>query len=460
MRAHALAVAWAAGSLAVGLTNPLGGLGLSGGGAIALAILLLAGFLWTSEAVPLFVTSFLVLGLNLVWLRPALEAAGQAVAADAFLAPFFSDLVLLFLGGFVLASALNRYRLDATLAGAILRRAGRRVPAVMGALMAVTATLSMWLSNTAATALMLGLCLPLAKSIADPGPRKALLLSVPLAANVGGLGTPIGTPPNAIVLEYLEGAGHPIGFAMWMVIGLPAVLLLLVLLWAALLRLQGGWSASLPLDAGADGQAASTDPDEAPWGRRLVLGVTAITILGWLLGGLVGLSPGTVSVLPVVAFFGARVLSVADFRALSWDVLFLMGGGLCLARSLELSGLADWLVAGVPTEGVPAWALASAFLVVACAMSTVMSNTATANLLAPLVAGLSGVSTAPVFLSVAFGCSVAMALPISTPPNAMAFASGQLEARDLLRVGLLATVAGVALTVVVFFRWWDLLGVS
>jgi len=460
-----IGILWVGLAVAFGLTNPAGAWGLGDAGAIALGILFVAAFFWTTEAVPLFVTSFIVLGLNLVWLAPDLRSRGHEVSSDAFLAPFFSDLILLFLGGFVLAAALERYGLDRSIARAILRRAGRRVPSVIAALMAVTAVLSMWLSNTAATALMLGLSLPLVDALPpEGGARKALLLSVPLAANVGGLGTPIGTPPNAIVLEYLAREGHAVSFAGWVAIGLPAVIVMLVILWAAVLALFGGRGVELAGGTAGTGPhpgVGGEDEDrDARFGRRLVVVVTGVTLLGWLLGGTVGLSPGTVSILPVGVFFGFGLLRVADFRRLSWDVLFLMGGGLCLARSLELSGLADWLVAGIPTEGVAPGLLAAAFLVVSCGMSTVMSNTATANLLAPLVAGLEGVDLPPVFLALAFGCSFAMALPISTPPNAMAFATGQLRAGDLLRVGLVATGSGVLLTVTVFFAWWALLGVT
>lgn len=447
---------WLALVLWVGLAHPLGSYGLGAPGGIALSILLVAAYLWVTEAVPLFVTSFGVLGLSLVWLQPGLRAAGIEVPDERFLAPFFSDLVLLFLGGFVLAAALSRYQLDKQLAQVVLRRAGTSVPRVTLVLMAFTATLSMWLSNTAATALMLGLSLPLLDRLPEAGEvRKTVLLSIPLAANVGGLGTPIGTPPNAIVLEYLEASGHPISFARWLLIGLPAVVVMLGVIWLLLLRMFGGRGVELAPPTRTSGAPVPGTPR----GRRVVIVVSAVTVLGWLLGDTVGLSAGSVSLLPVTVFFGARLLSLADFRGLSWDVLVLMGGGLCLARVMDTSGLAVWIVGLLPTDTMGAGLLMATFLLVATAMSTVMSNTATANLLAPVAAGLSGVSHSPIFLALAFGCSFAMALPISTPPNAMAFGTGLLEAKDLLRIGRWVTVLGVAFTLTLFSALWKLLGV-
>ena len=313
----------------------------------------------------------------------------------------------------------------------------------------------MWLSNTAATALMLGISLPLVQALPDDATaRRGLVLAVPVAANVGGLATPIGTPPNAIMLQYLAEVGSPISFAGWIAVALPAVLLVLSASWAGLLALYGGRDVELPPP-----KEEPTLPTQRAGVRRFVAGISVLTVLGWLLGDQLGLTPGTVALLPVTIFFALGTLRLADFRNLAWDVLFLMGGGLCLARAMSRSGLADWIVAMMPTDGVSDWLVAAVALGLAATMSTVMSNTATANLLGPVVAGLPGIDPAPLLVAVAFGCSLAMALPISTPPNAMAFASGQLEARDLLQVGLPITIGGALLTIGLGFGWWRLLGV-
>ncbi len=450
MQRYALVGIFVAVAAVAGLANPLSGLGLADGGAVSLAIVIVAAGLWITEALPLFVTSFVVLLLSSSWLVPQLEAEGVATSSGDYLAPFSSNLVMLFLGGFVLAAGWQKVGLDEWLANRVIRRAKGDLPTLVALMMAVTAFLSMWLSNTAATALVLGLCAPVTALVPERvgGPR-LLLLAVPLAANLGGLGTPVGTPPNAIVLGALAEAGHPIDFATWMAIGLPAVLVLLAFVWGMLLTFFGGRGVVLDTDDLPVPEA----PLETMAGRGVLL-VSAVTIAAWLFGSPLGIKSGTAALIPVIGFFGSGLLRLADFRNLAWDVLFLMGGGLCLAVGMQQSGLAAWLVAGIPVDVLSSWAVAAAFLLVAVAMSTVMSNTATASLLAPLVLGLSSLETTPVFLSVAFGCSLAMALPISTPPNAMAFASGQLEARDLLRVGSLVSIVGSGLTVTVFVAWW------
>jgi sodium-dependent dicarboxylate transporter 2/3/5 len=195
---------------------------------------------------------------------------------------------------------------------------------------------------------------------------------------------------------------------------------------------------------------------------KLTAVVALITIAGWLTTSLHHLSSGTVALLPVLVFFGLRILDVSDLRRLSWDVLLVMGGGLCLGQVIAVSGLADWLIAQLPVEGAGTSTILIAFSLVACFMSSVMSNTATANLVLPIVIGLAPSlgqeALAPLALAVAFACSLAMPLPISTPPNAIAFSSGEFHAVDLIRPGAIVTILGLVLTLVVGVRWWGLLG--
>jgi sodium-dependent dicarboxylate transporter 2/3/5 len=421
---------------------------------VALVILGIAATLWITEAVPLFVTSFGVLLLNLVWLEDVMRRHGQEIAPSVFLEVFFSDIILLFLGGFVLASALHKYRIDQDLARWIMDRTGDSVPRLMLGIMGVTAFLSMWLSNTATTAMMLAMCLPIVERLAKTDARrKAILLSIPLAANVGGIGTPIGTPPNAIALQYLERAGGAPTFAMWILLALPVVLFLLGLVWAVLLLLFRGGDEPVRLDPPGEGRRYG--------GREIfVIAVAVVTAGGWITGAWHPWSSGTVALLPVILFFGSRTLTVRDLRSLSWDVLLLMGGGLCLGRSIQVSGLAAWLIERLPVGGMEVLWIAVVFGALACLMSSLMSNTATANLVLPIVVGLSVEPISPILLGVAFSCSLAMPLPISTPPNAMAFATDELAVRDMLRPGLLATVGGLLFLFVVGFWWWGRIGLA
>ncbi|MBX3245930.1 MAG: SLC13/DASS family transporter [Myxococcales bacterium] len=428
-----------------------GPLGLTRPAEVTLGIVLVAAILWITEAVPLFVTSLLVLALELTWLAPTLsEGRGPALFVNAF----FSDVTLLFLGGFVLSAGLERTALDRRLARGILRRAGRTPTRVLLATMVTTALLSMWMSNTAACALMLGLAgSMLAKVPEGDGFRKALLLGIAFSANLGGIATPIGSPPNAIMLRYLQAEGNAPSFGAWMMLAGPLLIALLVVVLAYLARRFPTQVEEVELDEDDD-----VRPFRGP--QALVVGVLLLTITGWLMGDRLGLTPGTVALLPVVLFFGSNLLRVPELRALPWDVLLLIGGGLALGAAIDQSGLASWASARLPTEGLPELALVGVVALLAAALSAVMSNTAAANLLAPMIMGLSGVSAAPLLVVAALACSLAMPLPVSTPPNAMAFGfgmkadgRGELVARDMIVPGTTLTLVGLA-ALALFAAFW------
>ncbi|MCB9618307.1 MAG: DASS family sodium-coupled anion symporter [Sandaracinus sp.] len=429
-----------------------GPLHLSRPAEITLGIVAIAAILWISEAVPLFVTSLLVLALELTWLAPSLHER-----STLFLNAFFSDVTLLFLGGFVLSAGLERTGLDRRLARAILRRAGATPTRVLLATMATTALLSMWMSNTAACALMLGLAASMLDDVpADDGFRKALLLGIAFAANLGGIATPIGSPPNAILLRYLEARDLAPSFAQWMLLALPLLAILLALVLTLLSRRFPTKLETVTLG------------DEAlpPIGRAqvLVLSVLLLTIVGWLFGGRVGLTSGTVALLPVMAFFGTSLLRTEELRALPWDVLLLIGGGLALGAAIDQSGLATTLSSRIPTEGLSEIQILALAAILALLLSAIMSNTAAANLLAPMMLGLAGVSLAPLLVVTAFACSLAMPLPVSTPPNAMAFGfsqgpggKGALVARDMVVPGTLVGVLGLAILVALATLWFPVI---
>ncbi len=427
--------------------------GMSPPGYVALAILLIAAILWVTEAIPLFVTSLVVLFLSIVWLMPVMRSAGSDVNQQMFLSPFFSDVIVLFLGGFALSAALHKRQIDEWLAAMVIGRVGNTLPRLLIAVMVVTAFLSMWLSNTATAAMMLAMVLPIASSLGDDDARgKAILLSVPFAANVGGLGTPIGSPPNAIAVQYMQGQGIAPSFAHWMLLGVPGVILMLLFVWLVLLTLCRGCEKTLPeVD-----HEVRVRVDRSFW---IIVVVVSLTTLGWMTATVHGLSSGTVALFPVIVFFAAGVLDIADLHKMSWDVLLMMGGGLCLGTVISSSGLADWLVEQLPVRGVSTFWLTALFGAVACGMSSVMSNTATANLLLPIIVGLGVGSMSPMMLGTAFGCSLAMPLPISTPPNAMAFSSGKLSVGDMAGPGAVLTVLGVSLALTVGYWWWGVTGI-
>ncbi len=419
--------------------------------AVALTILLLAAFLWITELVPLFVTSLLILLLNVVWLAPVMRAGGSSVGSEAFTAPFFSNVILLFLGGFTLSAAFAKYLIAERLARWVLGRTGTRPTRVLLGMMVTTAFLSMWMSNTASAAMMLGLAGPLLNGVAEEDPyRKAMVLGIPFAANFGGLGTPIGTPPNAIAIEYMERVDMAPSFARWMLLSAPLLLAALSMLWVVLIKL-------FP----ARVQAVEMAPQARfRWSMRsrTVAIVAAITVLAWLSGGLHGIPSGVVALFPVVALFGAKLLQIDDFRRLSWDVLVLAGGGMSLGVAVEQSGLGAWVVSAIQADGMGFWALAIVMVLLAAVMTSVMSNTATANLLIPVVLGFSGVPTSAFLMLVACTCSCIMVLPVSTPPNAMVFATGMVTARDMVRPGMMVSALALVITMTIGLWWWRLCG--
>lgn len=461
--------------------------GLTRAAYITMAILLVAATLWVTEAVPLFVTSLLVLFLCVVWLTPAMKAASLDVTKDDFFAPFFSDIIVLFLGGFALSAALHKRRLDEWLAAAIIRRTGDTMPKLMFGVMLATAFLSMWVSNTATAAMMLATVLPIAAKLPESnGYGRALILSVPFAANIGGLGTPIGTPPNAIAMQYMKELGIQPGFATWMMIALPGVAAMLLLAWTLLIVMYRGKPPATQdpatkdpatkdsinnHDSPAEGQTPDFDIGELARQQSAVqlqkdatfyvIAVTVvITALGWMTAAFHGQSSGTVAMLPLLVFFGTGVLNAGDLRNMSWDVLLMMGGGLCLGAAISESGLALWLVEQLPISGLSVFWLMVMFSSFACLLASLMSNTATANMVMPLLIGLNVENLALVMIGVAFGCSLAMPLPVSTPPNAMAFASGRIKVGDLVRPGVILTVSGVFLAMTTGYWWWNLVGIG
>ena len=415
---------------------------------------------WLTEAVPLGVTSLLPLAL--------LPALGVLTVPQAT-APYANDLIFLFLAGFLLALALERWRAHERLAYALVARTGTGGARMLFGLMAATALLSMWISNTATAAMMYPLAVALGgfapAGAAGDRTRAALMLGIAFAASIGGLGTLIGTPPNLILAAAAHDlTGRAIGFGAYLWIGVPLVAVLLPLAWAVLVL--GPARGMAGADAGA---AAAVDERRRQLGalagaeRRVVL-IFALVALGWVLRepkalGVVaipglatwapGLSDAGIGLLGATLLFlvpapGApeprALLTWDEARDLPWEVLLLFGGGLSLAAGMEASGLTARLAQGLAGLGSfprPVLYLALAALVVA--LSELASNTAVAALMMPLAASLgaaTGVPPLTLMVVAALAASAGFALPVATPPNAIAFGSGLVPVRMMARTGL------------------------
>jgi sodium-dependent dicarboxylate transporter 2/3/5 len=441
--------------------------GLSDAGRLTLALFGLSAVLWLTELVPLFVTSLFILAVSIIGLVPALRDGGIPVGDEVFLNAFFSNVTLLFMGGLLLAQAASRHRLDLWFAARLLALAGGRPHRVLLAIMAASAFLSMWMSNTATTAMMLILVVALVRQLPPEAGqfRKALFLGVPFSCNLGGLGTPIGTPPNAIAVSLLEARGETIGFLAWMASSLPLLIILIWILWRLLLRAFPPPDFSFSADATASGRADATFPATFPagWRPRATLAVFGLSVLLWLTGGVTGLSSGEVALLAAVVLLGSGLLEPKDFRGISWDVLFLVGGGLALGLAVELSGLAAWLGAGLDLGGLHEAVLIAVFVAVAAVLTTFMSNTATANMLMPIALATplgDGVSPTSIVVAIAMATSTSMLLPVSTPPNAIAYYSGEIDIKDMLGRGAAISAIAALLTWGAALTLWHWLGLG
>ncbi len=425
----------------------------------ALGILLLAAALWMTEAVPLYVTSITIVLMQILFISE------EVVAADEALAPFFSPIIALFLGGFVIAAALSKYKLDIKMAKGILKKAGRAPIKVMLAMMGTTAFLSMWMSNTATTALMVALAFPIYTQIPKKEKfKKGLILGIPFAANIGGMGTPIGTPPNAIIMDELADPSSEIidvfgaeainlTFLDWMLLALPLTLIMLVITFLLLY-----FSFKPKTDKLKVNFKQKTTPGYSKK-QTFVMIIFLVTVFLWLASSIETIGDifqhaGIIALIPVVVYFGTGILDKDDLADLNWDVLLLMGGGLSLGNALDATGLAEVIVEAIPYGGWGLVLIIVVFAAIGIILSTFMSNTATAALMAPIiiVIGWDPEIGAPLALmaAVALACSMAMALPVSTPPNAIAYGTEEIRVKDMIIYGTILGVIGIILLMLLF----------
>jgi sodium-dependent dicarboxylate transporter 2/3/5 len=437
----------ALGSLLAGLVAYLPALeGLSDPGHHALFVLVLASVLWITSALPPFAVSLLVIALQIALLGdPAGEFSdGDARRWEMFVAPWASPVMWLFLSGLVLATAAQRTGLDRRLAAAVLETVGGGPRRLLLGMMGITFSLSMFMSNTATTAMMLALVTPMAASGTLPASlARALLVGVAVAANIGGMGTLIGTPPNAIAAAALSGT-QPVDYATWMLFGLPPALVLATVAWLYLAVRY------IPADAPAALPSHFADDEPGPQRRRsqlLVSAIFGVTVTAWMTEQLHGIPTAVVGVMPIAALAVSGVVTERELRLLPWDVLVLVAGGLSLGVGVSETGLAAWLVSGLGARALSPLAVAFALAVPTLLLSNFISNTAAATIVMPMAMALGGASPALVAIPLALTTSAGMCLPVSTPPNALVFASGYVTTRDLLAAGLLLGAVGPPLAI-------------
>lgn len=419
---------------------------------------------WTSEAVPLAATALLPL--------VAFPLLGIADAGKAA-APFANPLIFLFLGGFWIALAMQRWGLHERIALNIVTRTGRRPAALVAGVMIATAALSMWISNTATVMMMVPIVTSLVTVVCGPEGRTddawtarfatALMLATAYAASIGGLATLVGSPPNALFAAFIaQTYGIEIGFARWMTIGLPVTLVMLPLAWLMLTRGmvrpdRVGHAGPEALLAAPLAALGPLRPAEKRVGVVFAI-VAALWIGGPLLSrwsGLAPLSDSTVAIAGALALFVIPadwnrrefLLDWAWARRAPWEILILFGGGLSLAQAVDQSGLATWIGSGLAAFGAwPTVALVAAVAMVVIFMTELTSNTATAAAMLPVLAAVAvQADLSPLLLTLpaALAASCAFMLPVATPPNAIVFGTGLVTVADMMRAGLLLNLAGI-----------------
>ncbi|AGU58671.1 SLC13/DASS family transporter [Vibrio anguillarum] len=420
-----------------------------------LAIFLLAALLWVLEPVPVFATSILIIALELVMISdkglhlfrspPAGHDIGELMKYTDIFSAFSSPIIILFMGGFALAIAASKYELDNNLARVLLKPFGTQPRFIMLGLMLITAVFSMFMSNTATTVMMLALLGPIVASApkGDLG-IKALVLCIPIAANTGGIATPIGTPPNAIALQYLTGS-NSIDFFSWMMMGLPFVIIQLTLAWFLLQKLFPSSEKQMVLKLNGTFQKN--------W-RAIVVYITfAATIVLWMTTSLHGMNTYVVSIIPLAVFTLTGIMGKEELKQINWDVLWLVAGGIAIGIGLDKTGLASALAHAIDYSSLSPISVVITLSLVCWIMANFMSNTATANLLMPIaaaigtsmesLASIGGIQSLSVV--VAFSASLGMILPVSTPPNSLAYSTGLIESKDMAKTGLIIGVVGLCI---------------
>ncbi|HET6630952.1 MAG TPA: DASS family sodium-coupled anion symporter [Woeseiaceae bacterium] len=427
------------------------------------AVVVLMAVLWMTEAVPLAATALLPLVLF-----PLLGVA----TVDTVAAPYANPLIFLFLGGFLIALAIERWGLHRRIALNVLQAVGAREDFQVGGIMLATAAVSMWVSNTATTLMMLPVALSIVPRDAggevDPERREfaaALLLAVAYGASVGGVATLVGTPPNALFAGFmLQNYGVEIGFGQWMLIGVPVSLAMLAITWLlltrgrfAVRRVERPGARAAIRDALAElGPASSAEKRTA-----IVFAVTAALWLSrpWLEQGFPSLSDTSIAIAGALSLFvvpsglqkGEHLLDWRYAERLPWGVLLLFGGGLTLASAVADSGLAAWI--GDQLTAFDTWPLVVLVAVVVLLItlfSELASNTATAATFLPVVAALATtVGEDPIRLAVpaALAASFGFMLPVATPPNAIVFGSGHVSVGQMLRAGIWLDVLGAGVLI-------------
>ncbi|WP_199040336.1 SLC13 family permease [Glycomyces salinus] len=470
---------------------------LSQSGRATAAVVILVAVWWMTEALPLAATALVpIVALPLLGIMPLAEATS----------PYASPTVFLFMGGFMIALAMQKWNLHLRIALLTMRLIGTHPRRIVLGVMIATAFLSMWVSNTATTMMMLPIGISVlamaakptdaenedGQGEADPAVKRfgvTLMLAIAFSATIGGLSTLIGSPPNLILAGFVEQEyGMSINFADWMKIGVPLSAVFLVIAWLLLTRVIF----PVKLTEIAGGRSVITDHLKSlgrmSRGEWIVLAVFVCTALLWVFQDMIKGSEEIASALPFVQYLGDPNIAIAagialflipvkarraefalDWKTVQsgipWGVLLLFGGGLAIAAAVQRTGLSEYIGAQVGGLGtLPTILLVAAICVIVLLLTELTSNTATAATFLPVLGGVAvGIGVDPLLLLVpaAFAATCSFMLPVGTPPNAIVFGSGQVAMGQMVRAGFWLNLVGVVLiTAAVYLLGGPVLGIA
>ena len=423
-----------------------------------IALFVFAALMWMFEIIPNWTTSLLVIIISLLTISNkglgffCNPKFGQLVNYKDIMAAFADPVVMLFLGGFVLAIMAEKYGLDVTMARILLKPFGNKPKTVLLGFLIVIAIFSMFMSNTATAAMMLAFLAPvLAVLPKDDKGRIGLALAIPVAANIGGIGTPIGTPPNATAVKFLAEAGYEVTFMEWSVRMIPFVIIMIFIAWIILQIFFPFKSDKVVLEIPENKRTAD-------W-KTYVVWITFIsTILLWTTEQIHHINSNVVALIPLGVLTCTGIFTKEDIKEINWTVLWLVAGGFALGTVLQGTGLAKVLIQSIPFGSMTVLLVLLVSGLVCYLMSNFISHSATSALLIPILIVVAEGMADPQAMNnaafttmggtyamisfVALCASIAMLFPISTPPNAIASSTGLVETKDMAKVGIIIGIIG------------------
>ncbi|NEE04339.1 SLC13 family permease [Phytoactinopolyspora halotolerans] len=449
---------------------------LSTDGKITAAIATLMAAWWISEAIPLPATALLPLILF-----PVLDVSEVSDVAS----PYANEIIFLFMGGFMLALAMQRWNLHRRIALAIVAAVGTSPAMLIAGFMLATGFITMWVSNTATAVMMLPIGLSVLALIGQDGSAKsdanfatALMLGIAYAASIGSVSTLIGTPPNAFMRGYLsENHDITVGFGEWMAVGVPLAAVFLIVAWWVLTKVV--YPPKITEIAGGRELIRSELRALGPMSRGewTVAAVFATAATAWVVIPLLAdnddiaaavplltrISDGVIAMVAALALFlipadgrrGTPTLNWETAVKLPWGILLLFGGGLSLSSQFSASGLSEWIgerVGGL--DDVPTWVLILVIAGMVLLLTELTSNTATAAVFVPIMAGVAlglGMDVMTLVVPTALAASLAFMLPVATPPNAIAFGSGYIKVGQMMRAGVWLNVIALVLILIAMY---------